>query len=143
MKKYILTLFGIIFTLIPARAMNKNEANPINIAVLLTQETDTASMASTCDYYGYVRQIPSDGYTVFKHANGSIIRYKYIDSDQKYPTIEVISKASQKEKDNTLQSLNFKKAGNSYERRSIGYTTKCTSGSHGSLILTRYPKSKP
>ena len=140
MRTLILTLALTLSTLLPAGAVKKIEANPINIAVMLTQEKDTASMASTCDYYGYVRQIPQDGYTVFRHANGSVIRYKYLDADQKYPTIEVKSKASQKEKEETLKHLNFQKNGNSFERRSVGYTTRCIFGPRNFIVLTNYSK---
>lgn len=142
MKKNLFTFLILFFSLLPLHAVKKIEANPINVAAMLTQETDTAKIASTCDYYGYIRQHPIDGYTVFKHPNGSVIRYKYTDPDQKYQTIEVVSKASQREKENTLQSLSFQKIGNAYERRSISFTTRCTSGPHNSLIFQQLPKPK-
>ena len=141
MKKLTLLIF-LLFSLLPVHAVKTIEANPINIAVMLTQETDTAKMASTCEYYGFTRQIIKDGYTIFIHPNGSVIRYKFTNADQKYPTIEVTSKVSQKEKDNTLKNLNFQKSGNTYERKSVGHTTHCTNGPHGTLILTRYSNPK-
>ena len=162
MKKYILIFAAIIFSLLPVQAVKKIEANPINIAVMLTQETDTAKMASTLEYYGYTaithtarsadtkpqasilraQHANTDGFAVYSHPNGSVIRYKFTNADQKYPTIEVTSKASQKDKDNTLKNLNFQKSGNTYERKSVGYTTRCTNGPHSSLILTRYSNPK-
>ena len=142
MKKIILTLIAIIFSLLPAHAVKKIEANPINIAVMLTQETDTARITSTCEYYGYTRQTPKDAYTIFTHPNGSVIRYKFTNIDQKYPTIEVNSKASQKEKDKILKNLNFQKDGNTYVRKSVGYTTRCTTGPHSSLIIIRHSNPK-
>ena len=160
MKKYLFAFLFAFFSLLPAHAVKKIEANPINIAVMLTQETDTAKIASTLRYYGYTavthtarstytephtpilraQHADTDDYIVYFHPNGSVIRYKYTESDQKHPTIEVTSKASQKEKDQTLQSLNFQKNGNFYVRKSVGYTTYCASGSHGTLILTRHGK---
>ena len=150
MKKLTLLIF-LLFSLLPLHAVKKIEANPINIAVMLTQETDTARMTSTLRYYGYKPSFEnstsyqtasaglSSGETyTFTHQNGSVIRYKFTNTDQKYPTIEVTSKVSQKEKDQTLKNLNFQKTGNSYERKTVGYTTRCVNGPHGLLILTRY-----
>lgn len=140
--KFIFSLLSLIFiTALPAGAVKKIEANPINIAVMLTQERDTAEIASTCVYYGYERQLPQDGYTIFTHVNGSKIRYKLIDGD-KYPTLEVKSKVSEKEKDKILKNLNFQKNGNAYERKSIGHTTRCASGKNGYLILTKQKPSQ-
>ena len=160
MKRYLFIFLLAFFSLLPLHAVKKIEANPINIAVMLTQEIDTARMASTLEYYGYTaithtarradtkpqasilraQQANTDGFAVYSHPNGSVIRYKFENSNQKYPTIEVISKTSQKDKDQTLKNLNFQKIGNSYERKSVGYTTRCINGPHGSLILTLHGK---
>lgn len=144
MKKHLifyLLSFIFLFSL-PVMAVKKIEANPINVAVMLMQEGDTAKMASTCEYYGYIRQPQNNGYTVFTHVNGSSIRYKYSDSHQNFPTVEVTSKGTTKEKDKTLQNLNFTKNGNAYEQKSVGFFTHCTFGPHGTLILTRHTKPK-
>lgn len=142
MKKYLIfSILSLIFLCsFPVRAVKKIEANPINVAVMLMQEKDTTSMASTCEYYGYTRQPENNGYTIFKHLNGSQIRYKYSDSNQTFPTVEVTSKASFKEKNQILQNLNFNKVGNTYEQKSVGFTTRCSFGPHGTLILTRHTK---
>lgn len=150
MKKYIIfSLLSLIFIFsVCAEKTNdihptkKIEANPINIAVMLMQENDTASMAKSCEYYGYTRQPQNNGYTVFNHLNGSSIRYKYTDSNQQFPTVEVTSKVGSKERDKILQNLNFHKNGNSYEQKSVGRLIKCSFGSQGILILTRYPKKQ-
>ncbi len=147
MKKYLIfSILSLIFLYsFPMMAVKKIEANPINVAIMLVQEKDSASMASTCEYYGYERQPQSNGYTIFKHFNRSQICYKYSDSNQAFPTVEVTSKASAKEKDQILQKLNFRKVDNSYEQKSVGTLIKCSYGPHGSLILTRHskPKEKP
>ena len=144
MKYLTLTLALLLFTLFPAEAIKKIEANPINIAAMLAQETDTASMAATCDYYGYLPQPSQNGYTVFKHPNGSMIRFIITDSDayRNYPTIEVTSKATQKEKENIIEDLQYRKVGNTFEKRHIGFTTRCSSGPRGSLRFTSHPKQK-
>lgn len=139
--KIIFTLLSLlIFPTLSSQTRKNVEANPINVAVSLMHRTDTASMASTCNYYGYTRQSPHAGYTIFSHPNGSIIRYKYTDSSQSFPTVEVTSKVAAKERDQILQNLRFEKVGNVLEQKSIGFSTRCQLGSHGTLILTRHTK---
>ena len=143
--KYILPLLAILFSLLPIEAATlKIEANPINVAAILTELPSSTALASTCEYYGYIQQSPQDGYTVYKHPNGSVIRYSFNEADngKSYSTVEVTSKVSQKEKDSILQELNFQKTGNACDRRSVGYTTRCTNGRHGALIFQQRPKTK-
>ncbi len=150
MKKYIIfSLLSLIFIFSVCAEKNnaihptkKIEANPINIAVMLMQENDTASMAKSCEYYGYTRQPQNNGYTVFNHLNGSSIRYKYTDSNQQFPIVEVTSKVGSKEKDKILQNLNFQKNGAALEQKSVGFITRCTFGPHGTLILRRISKKR-
>ncbi|MDE5870854.1 MAG: hypothetical protein K2H22_02760 [Muribaculaceae bacterium] len=152
MKAYILTLLLFLINIFPAGAdskfdihpIKKIEANPINVAVMLSERPDSISIASTCEYYGYILQSPQDGYTVFKHPNGSVIRFTFKEADngKKYFTIEVRSKDSQKEKDQILQNLNFQKSGNACVRRSVGYTTRCTNGPRGALIFQQQSNSE-
>ena len=151
--KLIFYLLSLIFIIsLPSFAENnfeimpvkKIEANPINVAVMLTEQLDSAAAAATCQYYGYVNQPSQDGMTVYKHPNGSIIRYSFTiaDNGKQYPTVEVKTKGTQKEKDKILESLNFKKNGNVNERRSIGFITHCTSAPQDFLRLKTIPKSK-
>ncbi len=145
MKSLIFSLLSLIFTLSLSAQTRKNiEANPINVAVSLMHRTDTASMSSALRYYGYGMQAsqPADGFTVYTHPNGSTINYKYADSHQPFPTVELTSKVSAKERDEILQDLKFEKVGNAYEQKSIGFTTRCQLGPHGTIILQRIPKSK-
>ncbi len=126
--------------------IKKIEANPINVAVSLTERTDSATIASICEYYGYIKQPSQDDYTVYKHSNGSIIRYSFNKGDyvgkNEYPSIEVKSKGTQKEKDEILKNLNFQKSGNSYERRGMSSTIHCSNGVHGFLIIQQSTKTK-
>ena len=150
MRKLTLILTLLFFTLLPLSAeskfevmpVKKIEANPINVAVMLTEQLDSASTAATCEYYGYINQPSQGDFTVFKHPNGSIIRYNFTTADngKQYPTIEVKSKGTQKDKDKILESLNFMKNGNSYERKSIGYHTLCSSAPNGYLRLSNHSK---
>ena len=135
---------------------------------MLAQDTDSASMAKTCEYYGYTRvnntaqsantamqspilQAPladTDGYTVYSHANGSIIRYtfKNEDKDQPYPYVEVKSKSSSRDTEAILSDLGFQKQGNNYELKTGNLTrskTTCIHGPNGFLVFhkIRSPQS--
>ena len=159
MKRF-LPLLLLLITLLPAQAVKKIEANPINIAFLLAQETDSAKMASICDYYGYQPYTDSSnsnksasaglssGETnTYRHPNGSIIRYTFRDATeaQPYPQVEVKTRQSAKDIDFTLTDLRFEKQGNGYERK-LGqyarYTTTCKHASHDFLLFqhTRLPR---
>ncbi len=93
---------------------------------------------------------PADGYAVYTHSNGSIIRLSFPNiadngqrtTDNLHTIVEVTSKGTSKEKEHILQNLNFNKAGGSYEQKSVGFTTRCTFGPHGTLILTRISKKR-
>lgn len=136
----VLLTFILLLTLLPASAVKKIEANPINIAYMLAQDTDSVSMAKTCEYYGYISQPSQDGYTVFTHRNGSIIRYSFKDAshNQPYPVVEVKSKQSSKDIDKTLIDLHFKKEGPGYIRNQGQYARSifiCKNGSQGFMVF--------
>lgn len=146
MKKLTL-LFFLLFSLLSAYAVKKIDANPINVAFMLAKETDSVKMASTCKYYGYELVPSKNGYIVYTHHNGSIIRYTFKDAtnNQPYPQVEVKSKMNSKDIDFTLTDLNFKKVGSAYERKQGRYARTffiCKHGSGGFLIFhqIRIPK---
>ena len=80
----IFFLLSLIFiSPLPAGAVKKVEANPINVAVILTEKQDYASLASTLLYYGYQPSSESNSShkaedsrlkTEYYHHNGSVIR---------------------------------------------------------------------
>ena len=152
MKKYIHLLpLHLIFSLLSlilisplsANAANKHEANPINLAVILTEKNDSATIASICEFYGYQAQSSQDGYTVYQHPNGSIIRYTFTPADdgRQYATIEVKSKISSREQEEIFKDLRFQKTGTAYERPFFTHLTRC-SQSQGFLRFSNHPKSK-
>ncbi len=149
MKKLIIYLLSlIIFPVLPATAAKKPvEANPINVAFMLAQRTDTAQMSALTDYYGYRLQPTQDGYITVTHPNGSTIRYTFQDAteSQPYPTVEVKSNQHTSEIHSMLEDLRFKKQGSAYIRKSNMYsrtTITCKHAPHGYLIFhqTLLPK---
>ncbi len=107
MKKYFFTILLIALFNIPINAIKKIEANPINIAVSLTEKTDSVTLVSDLNYYGYIPQQSAKGNSEFHHSNGSVISFIMPDSKSKgeYPTIEVKSKTSGTKIDNILKDL--------------------------------------
>ncbi len=145
MKKYFLTIFLIALFIVPTSAVKKIEANPLNIAVSLTEKNDSAIIISDLTYYGYTPQLSAKGNTEFHHSNGSVITFTMPTSKSRgeYPTIEVKSNYNRKEIDNIMMDLRFKRVGNGYERnnsRYDKYLTRCTNGSSGILVIKRIPK---
>ena len=141
----IISLLSLIFiSPFNVEAASKHEANPINLAVILTEKNDSATIASVCEFYGYKAQPSQDGYTVYHHpTNSSIIRFVFTPAEdgRQYATIEVKSKISSKEQEEILKDIRFQKTGNSYERSSITHLTRCIF-SQEFLCFSNHPKSK-
>ena len=142
MKQIFLTITLLILTILPASAVKKFEPNPINVAAVIVEKTDSAQIASTCEYYGFAYQGAENGYTVMKRSNGNEIKFTFNDNGtlQKYPIIVVKAKEAHKEIDVRLKELNFEKKGNIYEIRRNQYSryiTQCNFGSHNTLVFCR------
>ena len=140
--KYFLTLTLLLLTLLPASAVKKFEANPINIAAVMVEKTDSAKIASTCEYYGFAYQGEEDGYTVMKRTNGNEIKFTFNDNgtNQKYPIIVVKTKETHKDIAVRLKELNFEKKGNIYEIKRNPYSryiTQCNFGHNNTLMFKR------
>ncbi len=143
MKKLIIYLLSlIIFPSLPASAIKKPVANPINLAVLLVEMTDSTRVAATLDYYGYALQGEKDGFKILRHPNGNELRYTYAETPgQQFPTIIAKPTGSQKQTDAALTELKFNKIGKNYQRkisRYHGHLTNCTHGPHSTLIFRRH-----
>ena len=143
MKQLLLTISLLLLTLLPASAIKKFEANPINIATLMVEKTDSAQIASTCEYYGFAYQGEEDGYTVMKRPNGNEIRFTFKDNGivQKYPTIVVKTKEAHKNIEARLEELGFERKGHIYEIKRNQYSRwvkQCDFGPHNTLIFRRF-----
>ena len=144
MKQIILTLTLILLTLLPASAVKKISADPINIAIILVEKTDSANVATTLEYYGYTLQGTEDSFQIMKDSNGNEIRYSFKESDSsnKYPTVIVKTKGTHKTLDSKLKELNFEKVSNGYERmrnRNSKYKTQCKFGHNSTMTIRRIP----
>nr|MDE6697279.1 hypothetical protein [Muribaculaceae bacterium] len=135
----------IILKELPAEAVKRMIVNPVNIASQLVLKQDSATVASTLEYYGYTIHPSQEGYTVFKHSDGSVIRFVYQNPDpkQSYPTIQVYTKSAKPQIEKVLSELNYKRVGNHYETTTSKYSTyltKCTFGPGKFLTFDRKKK---
>ena len=140
--KHFLTLLLLILTILPASAVKKFEANPINIATVMVEKTDSTQVASTFEYYGFAYQGAEDGYTVMKRPNGNEIKFtfQYNGKLQEHPIIVVKTNETHKAIDSRLKDLSYEKKGNIYEiKRNIHsrLITQCSFGRHNTLIFQR------
>ncbi|MBD5420941.1 MAG: hypothetical protein HDR47_06895 [Bacteroides sp.] len=140
--KYFLTLTLLLLTLLPASAVKKFEPNPINVAAIIVEKTDSAKVASTCEYYGFAYQGVEDGYTVMKRANGNEIKFTFQENGepQKYPTVIVKTKGTHKEIEEHLKAVNFEKERDIYiapHNQFSRYITQCNLCSHNTLMFRR------
>lgn len=140
--KYFLTLTFLLLTLLPTSAVKKFEPNPINVAAIIVEKTDSTKVASTCEYYGFAYQGVEDGYTVMKRANGVEIKFTFRENCNplKYPTILVKTKETHKEINERLKELSFDKEGNVYKapyNQYSRYITQCSFGRGNTLIFQR------
>ena len=140
--KYFLTLTLLLLTLLPANAVKKFEPNPINVAAVIVEKTDSTQVASTCEYYGFAYQGVEDAYTVMKRPNGTEIKFTFKENGttQKYPTVVVKAKGTHKEIEEHLKAVNFEKEGNIYtapHNLYSRYITQCKLSTHSALIFRR------
>ena len=144
MKQILLSITLLLLALLPASAVKKISADPINIAITLVEKTDSAKVASTLTYYGYTLQNIENGYTVMKDLNGNEIRFSFKESDSsnKYPTVIVKTQGAHKAIDLKLKELNFERVGNNYENirnQYSKYKTQCKLSTHSTMTIRRIP----
>ena len=147
MKKYLFTLLLLLSTLLPAKAVKKFDANPINVAVVIVEKGDSTEITKLFDYYNYTPQGTTDGYKIMKTPNGNEIRYSFTDSKDRGKITKVIvkTKSSHKDIEKLLAELKFKKVGNTYERMIHRYNnqiTQCCFGPSNTLIFERFTNKR-
>ncbi len=156
MKKHLIfNILSLIFIIssLPAQAIKRITANPINIASRLILQPDSAEVAATLEYYGYTLQSQSplkpetltpetSGSAIFTHPDGSTITVTF-PTHSSHPTIQVYTKTSKPQIEKILYELDYKKVGNHYEAPTSKYSTyltQCTIGSGNAVIFTRQKK---
>lgn len=140
MKNFILFLLFSLFVAIPIQASKTINVNPINLAVLIVEKTDTTKIKMEFDYYGYRLQNIEDDYYIMKSPKGNEIRYTFKDSisSGNFPTVIVKTHGTHKEIEAWLKELKFEKEGNTYRRltnRNDDHIVQCAYGSSKTLVF--------
>lgn len=140
MKKSILFLLLAFFVIIPVQALKTINVNPINLAVVIVEKTDTAKIKMEFDYYGYQLQDIEDDYYIMKSPKGNEIRYTFKDTitSGNYPTVIVKTTETRKEIEARLKDLKFEKEGNTFRclrSRNDDHIFQCTYGPYKTLIF--------
>ena len=139
MKKIFPLLFSILFFL-PAFAVKTINVNPVNLAVVIVEKSDSAKIQKEFAYYGYTNEGTKDGYTIMRSPNGIEICYSFQDNlpSEKFPTVVVTDEEDDKDLSQRLFDLNFKRKGNTYTKiatRDDNHLIQCTFGPSNTLIL--------
>lgn len=106
----------------------KELSSPLYLGFILVDEPTIESMSKVCDYYGLQAIPTTDGYTTYKHEDGTIFRFKQSDDRTEGMDgrlLEIQTLASQKEIDKALKNLAYKKTGSA----KVTVNTDATDGS--------------
>lgn len=138
--KIFLTITLLLLTILPASAVKKIQANPINLAITLVEKTDSTKIASMLEYYGYTLHDTENGYCIMKHPNGTEIRFTFNENgtSSKYPTVTVKHNSTERDLSSRLKELDFEKSGNGFEKAKNAYSRysiQCTTDSHNILTF--------
>ncbi len=142
----IISLFLLLFTLIPLSAQTVYISSPIYLGSILIDEPDTAIMARTCRQYNLTEQ-PSEGdYKVFTYNDGTKFRFKVENTDKgNLPTVEVETAETPSAIKKMLSTTGFTKTTGGYEKGSpfTHRMTKCRLSTHSTPHIIHYTKFFP
>ncbi len=133
MKLLTKITLSVLLTLItlcvsPQATAQTELSSPLYLGFILVDEPTVETMAEVCDYYGLQAIPTTDGYTTYKHPDGTIFRFKQ-SSDRTEGMdgrlLEIQTPASSKEINKTLQALAYKKSGTA----KVTINTDATDGS--------------
>lgn len=106
----------------------KELSSPLYLGFILVEEPTIETMSEVCDYYGLQAIPTTDGYTTYKHEDGTIFRFKQSEDRTEGMDgrlLEIQTPISQKEIKETLKSLAYKKSGTA----KVTVNTEATDGS--------------
>ncbi len=123
----ILTLLLLVLTALPTKAQDEISSS-LYLGFILVDEPTIDGMSEICDYYGLQALPTTDGYTTYRHTDGTIFRYKQ--SDDRHEgmegrLLEIQTSTSKKEINSALKNLMYKKSGSA----KVTINTDATDGS--------------
>lgn len=144
MKKLFFILFILSFLILPTQVKAQQEiSSPLYLGFILVDEPTIETMSEVCDYYGLQAIPTTDGYTTYKHEDGTIFRFKQSDDNSQGldgRLLEIQTPASQKDIQKALKSLTYKKSGTA----KVTVNTDATDGTPiKTLSATTYDHGSP
>lgn len=85
-------------------AQTSSQVSPINVAIKIVEDLDTAHMAATCRYYGLIETQSKGKFKVFNSPDGTEIRLAMTSEG---PIIEVMTKQKLKQIKSQLEANGF------------------------------------
>lgn len=112
---------------------------PINVAVVIMNDSTVEEMAETCRYYNLTEVEPENDFRVFVHPDGSKLRFKTQDSENgSLQLVEVYTNYKDQQIEKILESIGFEKTSNGFVRgnRYESYICYCELTSKRPRIIT-------
>ena len=125
--KHLLSLLLLLISVIPMTAQEEL-SSPLYLGFILVEEPTIETMSDVCDYYGLQALPTTDGYTTYRHEDGTIFRFKQSDNRDEGMDgrlLEIQTPISEKELHKALKSLLYKKSGSA----KVTINTEATDGS--------------
>ncbi len=119
MKLLTKITLSVLLTLItlcvsPQATAQTELSSPLYLGFILVDEPTVETMAEVCDYYGLQAIPTTDGYTTYRHPDGTIFRFKQSDNRSEGMDgrlLEIQTPLSQKEINKAFTTLQYKKSG--------------------------------
>lgn len=118
--KQLLSILILLLSILPISAQQDSYfqhhdlSSPLYLGFILVDEPTVQTMSEVCDYYGLQAIPTTDGYTTYRHEDGTIFRFKQSDNKSEGLNgrlLEIQTPLSQKEINKALKTLTYKKAG--------------------------------
>ncbi|MDE6654507.1 MAG: hypothetical protein K2K37_09005 [Muribaculaceae bacterium] len=141
--KRLLSLTLLLSTLLLCLGQ-QSASDPVIIGSTLVNKSSLDQMADICQWNQLIEQPSEDGFRVFRHDDGTLIKFKM--SDDKIPYIEVQTTQSRKKIEKSLFKVGFSKDKERYIRGSIyaiRYTTAETLGNKNKRVIFTLQESVP
>lgn len=94
----------------------QSSINPISLGTILVDQPSINEMVEYCEQYKLIEVPSDDDLRVFKHDDGTLIKFNFISdsADNKQPYVEIYTKASNRAIEKALIETGFHKGKNMY-----------------------------
>lgn len=117
-------------------------ASPVNLGIILLDETNPERIKGMCEFYQFTEDTPEEDYAVYTSPQGDKLKIKITKSSAQNPTTEITVTSSKKlpHIKQTLTGANFKKSSKGTYTRGSKATNSihtCTPLTPKSVLLTK------